>query len=77
MIIANYSAAREGDGFKPLSLTNSANTKCCFRFQISIISIVRSKVDDVFFVVFPIMFLVFNLIYWPMCLSSRHGPESE
>jgi len=33
----------------------------------------RSKVDDVFFVVFPIMFLVFNLIYWPMCLSSRHG----
>ena len=36
VIIANYSAAREGDGFKPLSLTNSANTKCCFRFQISI-----------------------------------------
>jgi len=33
----------------------------------------RSKVDDVFLVVFPIMFLVFNLIYWPMCLSSRHG----
>ena len=32
----------------------------------------RSKVDDVFLVVFPIMFLVFNLIYWPMCLSSRH-----
>ena len=31
----------------------------------------RSKVDDVFLVVFPIMFLVFNLIYWPMCLSSR------
>ena len=35
----------------------------------------RSKVDDVFFVVFPIMFLVFNLIYWPMCLSSRHSSE--
>ena len=33
----------------------------------------RSKVDDVFFVVFPIMFLVFNLIYWPMCLSRQHG----
>ena len=32
----------------------------------------RSKVDDVFLVVFPIMFLVFNLIYWPMCLSSRY-----
>ena len=31
----------------------------------------RSRVDDVFLVVFPIMFLVFNLIYWPMCLSSR------
>ena len=37
----------------------------------------RSKVDDVFFVVFPIMFLVFNLIYWPLCLSSRQGgPQS-
>ena len=35
----------------------------------------RSKVDDVFFVVFPIMFLVFNLIYWPMCLSSRHSSQ--
>ena len=33
----------------------------------------RSKVDDVFFVVFPIMFLVFNLIYWPLCLSPRQG----
>lgn len=33
----------------------------------------RSKVDDVFLVVFPIMFLVFNLIYWPLCLSTRHG----
>ena len=32
----------------------------------------RSRVDDVFLVVFPIMFLVFNLIYWPMCLSSRY-----
>ena len=32
----------------------------------------RSKVDDVFLVVFPIMFLVFNLIYWPMCLNSRY-----
>jgi len=37
----------------------------------------RSKVDDVFLVVFPIMFLVFNLIYWPMCLSSRHGGDSD
>ncbi len=30
----------------------------------------RSKVDDVFFVVFPLMFLIFNLIYWPMCLKD-------
>ena len=66
------------------------------------------QVDDVFLVVFPIMFLVlnliysnmilniwlnilnfiylfiqficfkvFNLIYWPMCLSSRHGGDSD
>ena len=33
----------------------------------------RSKVDDVFLVVFPIMFLVFNLIYWPMCLHRGGG----
>lgn len=33
----------------------------------------RSKVDDVFLVVFPMMFMVFNLIYWPMCLSSANG----
>ena len=36
----------------------------------------RSRVDDVFLVVFPIMFLVFNLIYWPMCLSSRYSCHS-
>ena len=30
----------------------------------------RSKVDDVFFVVFPLMFLIFNFIYWPMCLGG-------
>jgi len=29
----------------------------------------RSEVyDDVFLLVFPIMFLMFNLIYWPICL---------
>ena len=33
----------------------------------------RSKVDDVFFVVFPLMFLIFNLIYWPMCLTGHQG----
>ena len=33
----------------------------------------RSKVDDVFLVVFPIMFMVFNLIYWPMCLHAGKG----
>ena len=31
----------------------------------------RSKVDDVFLVVFPIMFLVFNLLYWPLCLQTK------
>ena len=30
VIIANYSAAREGDGFKPLNLTKSANAKMLF-----------------------------------------------
>ena len=34
----------------------------------------RSKVDDIFFVVFPMMFLIFNVIYWPMCLK---GPSEE
>ena len=34
----------------------------------------RSKTDDVFFVVFPLMFLLFNLVYWPMCLK---GHENE
>ena len=33
----------------------------------------RSKVDDVFLVMFPIMFLVFNIIYWPLCLGSTHA----
>ena len=37
------------------------------------IFLVRSKVDDVFLVVFPIMFMVFNLIYWPMCLHRGEG----
>ena len=32
----------------------------------------RSKVDDVFLVAFPTVFLLFNLIYWPLCLSSTH-----
>ena len=34
----------------------------------------RSKVDDIFFVVFPMMFLIFNFIYWPMCLK---GPQVQ
>ena len=34
----------------------------------------RSKVDDMFLVMFPILFLVFNMIYWPLCLSSTHEP---
>ena len=29
-----------------------------------------SKVDDVFLVVFPLMFLVFNFIYWPLSVQS-------
>ena len=31
----------------------------------------RSRLDDIFFVVFPSMFLLFNLIYWPMCLRGH------
>ncbi len=30
----------------------------------------RSKVDDIFLVAFPLLFLLFNVIYWPKCLSS-------
>lgn len=29
----------------------------------------RAKVDDIFLVVFPLLFLIFNLIYWPACLT--------
>jgi hypothetical protein len=28
----------------------------------------RSRVDDIFLVVFPLLFAIFNLIYWPACL---------
>ena len=28
----------------------------------------RGKVDDIFFLVFPLLFLIFNCIYWPACL---------
>ena len=31
----------------------------------------RGRVDDVFLVVFPIMFLIFNLLYWPLCLQTE------
>ena len=31
----------------------------------------RSRLDDIFFVVFPTMFFIFNLIYWPMCLRGH------
>ena len=34
----------------------------------------RSRVDDFFLVAFPCMFLIFNLIYWPTCLSK---PETD
>ena len=30
----------------------------------------RSKVDDMFLVVFPLLFAIFNLIYWPICLRT-------
>ena len=30
----------------------------------------RSRVDDFFLVLFPCMFLLFNLIYWPTCLTK-------
>jgi len=28
----------------------------------------RSRVDDIFLVVFPLLFAIFNTIYWPACL---------
>ena len=28
------------------------------------------KVDDMFLVVFPLLFAIFNLIYWPICLRT-------
>ena len=31
----------------------------------------RPVVDDVFLVVFPLMFLLFNMIYWPSSLSVQ------
>ncbi len=30
----------------------------------------RSKVDDMFLVVFPVLFAIFNTIYWPVCLRG-------
>ncbi len=30
----------------------------------------RSKVDDMFLVVFPLLFTIFNTIYWPVCLRG-------
>ena len=36
----------------------------------------RSKVDAIFLLVFPIMFLLFNLTYWPLCLSSTISDRS-
>ena len=37
----------------------------------------RSKVDDIFFVVFPMMFLIFNVIYWPMCLKGPTDTDDD
>ncbi len=34
----------------------------------------RSKVDDMFLVVFPLLFTIFNTIYWPVCLR---GPTTD
>ena len=31
----------------------------------------QSKVDDIFLVAFPFLFLVFNVIYWPFCLQGH------
>ncbi|TRY78448.1 hypothetical protein TCAL_14393 [Tigriopus californicus] len=33
----------------------------------------RSKVDDMFLVTFPLLFALFNLIYWPMCIRTNTG----
>ncbi|XP_040576873.1 glutamate-gated chloride channel subunit beta [Lepeophtheirus salmonis] len=30
----------------------------------------RSKVDDMFLVMFPLLFFLFNCFYWPLCLSK-------
>ena len=35
----------------------------------------RSKVDDLFLVAFPMLFAIFNLIYWPMCLRGSPRPD--
>ena len=37
----------------------------------------RSKVDEVFLIVFPLLFLVFNLIYWPLCVQSANKNEMQ
>lgn len=40
----------------------------------------RSKVDDIFLVTFPLLFLLFNLIYWPSCMktaTSQHPDSVE
>ena len=31
----------------------------------------RSKVDDAFLVTFPLLFIIFNIIYWPFCLRGH------
>ena len=33
----------------------------------------RSKIDDLFLVTFPLLFALFNLVYWPMCLRRSVG----
>ena len=37
----------------------------------------RGKVDDIFFLVFPLLFLIFNFIYWPACLLVSEGKRKE
>ena len=35
----------------------------------------RSKVDDFFLVTFPLLFLIFNIFYWPFCLGGHKDAQ--
>ena len=35
----------------------------------------RTRMDDVCLVSFPFIFIIFNIIYWSVCLSSKPSRE--